>query len=97
MIFHHGRKGQIYNIGGRNEWQNIDIARLMCRFLDSKAPRTEGKNYAEQIWFVQDRQGHDMRYPIDASKIETELGWQGRESFESGMDKMVDWYLAKVK
>ncbi len=95
LVFHQGQAGQTYNIGGKNEWQNLDIALLICRILDSKAPRNDGKSYAEQISFVQDRPGHDLRYAIDASKIENELGWQARETFHSGMDKTVDWHLTK--
>lgn len=95
LAFHSGTPGETYNNGGKNEWQNIEIARLICRLLDKKAPRTDGKSYIDQITFVQDRPGHDLRYAIDASKIETGLGWQAEESFESGMEKTVDWYLAE--
>ncbi|MDZ7761351.1 MAG: dTDP-glucose 4,6-dehydratase [Desulfovermiculus sp.] len=96
LVFHQGRSGQTYNIGGKNEWTNIDIARLICRILDGKVPCPDGKSYAQQISFVPDRPGHDLRYAIDASKIETELGWRAEESFASGMEKTVDWYLARL-
>jgi dTDP-glucose 4,6-dehydratase len=97
MVFHQGRSGEIYNIGGNNEWQNIEIARLICRILDNKKPRSDGKSYTQQITYVQDRPGHDLRYAIDATKAETELGWQARESFESGMEKTADWYLSQYE
>lgn len=90
-----GKSGETYNIGGKNEWQNISIARLICRNLDIKRPRNDGSSYEEQLTYVADRPGHDLRYAIDASKIETELGWHAHESFESGMEKTVDWYLNK--
>lgn len=95
LVFQGGRTGQVYNIGGKNEWQNISIARLVCSILDKKKPRKDGKSYSEQVTYVQDRPGHDLRYAIDASKIETELGWKAQESFESGLEKTVDWYLEK--
>ena len=96
LVFHTGRKGETYNIGGKNEWQNIRIAELICGILDAKAPRPDGKSYTSQITSVADRPGHDLRYAIDATKIETELGWRAREDFESGMAKTVEWYLLKI-
>lgn len=89
-----GAPGETYNIGGNSERTNIAIVRTLCALLDEKAPRGDGKPYEEQITFVKDRPGHDRRYAIDADKIKRELGWQPKESFESGMEKTVDWYLA---
>lgn len=88
-----GVPGEKYNIGGHNEKTNISIVHTLCDILDDKSPRTDGKSYREQITFVKDRPGHDMRYAIDASKIEKELGWVPAETFESGIVKTVEWYL----
>ena len=87
-----GKIGETYNIGGHNEKQNIEVVHTICSILDDVKPK-ESK-YAEQITYVQDRPGHDMRYAIDASKIERELGWAPQETFESGIRKTVEWYLA---
>ena len=95
LAFHQGRPGQTYNIGGRNEWRNIDVARLICSVLDRKQPRPGGNSYGQLLSFVADRPGHDLRYAIDASRIETELGWKAQEDFQSGVEKTVDWYLKK--
>jgi dTDP-glucose 4,6-dehydratase len=89
-----GKVGQVYNIGGWNEKANIDVVKTLCSMLDKAKPRSDGKSYAEQITFVQDRPGHDARYAIDASKIERELGWKPAETFETGIEKTVAWYLA---
>ena len=89
-----GKVGEVYNVGGWNEKANIDVVKTLCSMLDSAKPRTDGKSYAEQITFVQDRPGHDARYAIDASKIERELGWKPAETFETGIQKTVAWYLA---
>lgn len=89
-----GIPGEKYNIGGHNEKTNMSIVHTLCNILDDKSPRTDGKSYREQIIFVKDRPGHDMRYAIDASKIEKELGWVPAETFESGIVKTVEWYLA---
>lgn len=96
LAFHRGKSGQAYNIGGRNERTNIQMVNLICEILDVKQPRTDGRSYKSQIEFVSDRAGHDRRYGIDASKIENELGWRSIESFETGIEKTVDWYLAKL-
>jgi dTDP-glucose 4,6-dehydratase len=89
-----GRPGETYNVGGLNERANLDVVRLLCSLLDARAPRADGRPYAEQIEFVADRPGHDRRYAIDCGKITRELGWTPAESFESGLAKTVDWYLA---
>ncbi|NDY83447.1 dTDP-glucose 4,6-dehydratase [Orrella sp. NBD-18] len=88
-----GRVGETYNIGGWNEMANIDVVKTICSRLDVLRPRTDGRKYAEQITFVKDRPGHDRRYAIDARKIEKELGWKPQETFESGIQKTVQWYL----
>lgn len=88
-----GKPGEKYNIGGHNEKTNLDIVHTLCDILDEKTPRVDGKSYRDQITFVKDRPGHDMRYAIDASKIEEELGWVPVETFETGIIKTVDWYL----
>ena len=85
--------GSTYNIGGRNEKKNIEVVKEICKLLDELAPRSDGKSYAGQIVFVKDRPGHDMRYAIDADKIKNDLNWMPLESFESGLQKTVKWYL----
>lgn len=90
-----GAAGQTYNIGGHNEKQNIEVVKTICSILDEIKPRTD-RSYEEQISFVSDRPGHDFRYAIDASKIEKELGWKPRETFESGIKKTVKWYLDNI-
>lgn len=89
-----GKVGEVYNIGGWNEKTNIDIVRTLCRMLDAKQPRADGQSYADLITYVADRPGHDIRYAIDATKIATELGWKPAETFETGIEKTVNWYLA---
>ncbi len=91
-IFHKGKIGESYNIGGLNEWKNIDLVKYLCRLLDKKLGREEGES-EQLITFVKDRSGHDKRYAIDASKIEKELGWKPSVTFEQGLEKTVDWYL----
>ena len=91
-IFHEGRIGESYNVGGLNEWTNIDLVKYLCRLLDKKLNRAEGEN-EKLITYVQDRAGHDMRYAIDATKIESELNWKPSLNFEEGLEKTVDWYL----
>ena len=92
-VFHKGRVGETYNIGGYNEWKNIDIVHLLCDTMDDKLGREKGAS-RELITFVKDRAGHDMRYAIDAAKIKKELCWEPSVTFEQGMDKTIDWYLA---
>lgn len=92
LVFHKGKTGETYNIGGHNEWKNIDLIRLLCKIMDKKLNRTEGES-EKLITFVTDRAGHDLRYAIDASKIETELGWKPSVTFEEGLQITVDWYL----
>ena len=92
-IFHKGRVGEKYNIGGFNEWKNIDIVRLLCRIMDKKLDRPAGTS-ARLITFVKDRPGHDLRYAIDATKLNRELGWTPSLQFEEGLEKTVVWYLS---
>lgn len=92
-VFHKGSIGETYNIGGFNEWKNIDIVHLLCQVMDKKLERDTGES-AKLITFVKDRAGHDLRYAIDASKIMNELGWEPSLQFEEGLEKTVDWYLA---
>lgn len=89
-----GRLGEVYNVGGWNEMTNIDIVKTVCSLLDELRPRADGQPYAAQITYVQDRPGHDRRYAIDARKLERELGWKPAETFETGIRKTVQWYLA---
>jgi len=93
-VFERGQVGRTYNVGGHNERQNIDVVRTLCSILDELRPRADGKPYAEQMSEVADRPGHDKRYAIDASRIGDELGWYPQETFESGIRKTVEWYLA---
>lgn len=92
VVFHQGQLAATYNIGGVNEWKNIDIVRLLCDIMDRKLGNAQGTSQ-ELITFVKDRAGHDMRYAIDASKIKNELGWEPSLQFEEGLEKTVDWYL----
>lgn len=94
LVFHKGKSGETYNIGGRNERNNLYIANTICELLNEMKPKATGK-YQEQITFVKDRPGHDLRYAIDATKIETELGWKADENFETGIRKTIAWYLEK--
>jgi dTDP-glucose 4,6-dehydratase len=91
-VFHKGKIGETYNIGGFNEWKNIDVVKLLCNILDRKLNRTEGES-EKLIQFVTDRAGHDLRYAIDSTKITNELGWKPSLQFEEGLEKTVDWYL----
>ena len=92
VIFHTAQSGSTYNIGGHNEWTNIDVIRLLCRVMDKKLGRAEGES-EQLITFVKDRAGHDLRYAIDATKLKNDLGWVPSVTFEEGLDKTVDWYL----
>ncbi len=93
LVFHKGKTGATYNIGGFSEWKNLDVIRLLCKIMDEKLDREVGKS-EQLITFVKDRAGHDMRYAIDSSKISKELGWKPSLTFEEGLSKTVDWYLA---
>jgi len=95
QVLARGEPGETYNIGGNNEVRNIDVVTALCRKLDALRPRSGG-SYEELISFVKDRPGHDRRYAIDAGKIEREIGWRPHESFESGIDKTVDWHLQNM-
>lgn len=92
VIFHSGKDNETYNIGGFNEWKNIDIVKLLCQIMDRKLGRDEGTS-GRLITFVKDRAGHDLRYAIDATKIKEELGWEPSLTFEVGIEKTIDWYL----
>jgi dTDP-glucose 4,6-dehydratase len=92
VIYHYGKNGETYNIGGHNEWKNIDLIQLLCKVMDRKLNRPEGTS-AQLITFVKDRAGHDLRYAIDSSKLQKELGWKPSLQFEEGLEKTVDWYL----
>ncbi len=93
LVFHMGRMGETYAIGGNNEWKNIDLIRLLCSIMDDKLSRSTGTS-EKLITYVTDRAGHDLRYAIDASKIEQELGWKPTLTFEQGLEKTVEWYLS---
>lgn len=88
-----GKVSEVYNVGGWNEKPNIEVVKTLCKMLDEKSPRADGKSYAEQITYVTDRPGHDKRYAIDATKLHDELGWKPAETFETGIEKTVTWYL----
>ena len=93
VIFHKGKSGEIYNIGGNNEWKNIDLVRMLCQIMDQKLSREKGAS-EKLITYVKDRQGHDLRYAIDSSKLQRELGWGPSVDFPTGLEKTVDWFLA---
>ncbi|MFN7541171.1 MAG: dTDP-glucose 4,6-dehydratase, partial [Bacteroidota bacterium] len=92
VVFHQGKTGETYNIGGFNEWKNIDLVQLLCRLMDEKLGRDSGTS-TRLITYVKDRPGHDLRYAIDATKINRELGWKPSVTFEEGLSKTIDWYL----
>jgi len=96
VIYHQGKSGETYNIGGHNEWTNIDLIHLLCKLMDKKLNRPNGES-AKLITFVKDRAGHDLRYAIDADKLERELNWKPSLQFEEGLEKTVDWYLENEK
>ena len=93
LVFHEGKNHETYNIGGFNEWKNIDLVKLLCQQMDKKLGRPDGES-AKLITYVKDRPGHDLRYAIDASKINKELGWKPSVTFEEGLERTIDWYLA---
>ncbi len=93
LVFHKGKPGETYNIGGENEWKNIDLVKLLCSIMDKKMSRPEGSS-ASLITFVKDRPGHDIRYAIDASKIHKELSWSPAGGFRENIEKTIDWYLS---
>ncbi len=93
LIFHKGKSGETYNIGGHNEKNNLEIVDAICSILDEKVPAADGKSYKDLIVFVKDRPGHDRRYAIDAEKLTTQLGWKADETFATGIVKTVEWYL----
>ena len=95
IVYHNGKKGETYNIGGRNERTNLQIVDRICTILDQQVPKADNSSYKELITFVEDRAGHDRRYAIDATKLENELGWKADENFDTGIVKTIEWYLRK--
>jgi dTDP-glucose 4,6-dehydratase len=93
-VLESGTAGETYNVGGWNEKSNLDVVHILCAILDELKPRTDGQSYASQVTFVKDRPGHDRRYAIDATKLARELDWKPAETFETGIRKTVQWYLA---
>ncbi|MCB2195263.1 MAG: dTDP-glucose 4,6-dehydratase [Bacteroidetes bacterium] len=96
VVFHKGKVGETYNIGGFNEWKNIDLIKVICKVMDKKLCREKGES-EKLITYVKDRAGHDMRYAIDATKISKELGWKPSLQFEEGIEKTIDWYLENTE
>ena len=96
VVFHQGKNGETYNVGGFNEWKNIDLVKLLCRLMDEKLGRNIGES-EELITYIKDRPGHDRRYAIDATKINRELGWKPSVTFEEGLSKTIDWYLQNTE
>ncbi|POY34914.1 dTDP-glucose 4,6-dehydratase [Solitalea longa] len=96
VIFHDAKNYSTYNVGGHNEWTNIDVIRLLCKIMDHKLGRSEGES-AKLITFVKDRAGHDLRYAIDSTKLQNELGWKPSLQFEEGLEKTVDWFLENIE
>jgi dTDP-glucose 4,6-dehydratase len=94
LVLHRGRVGDTYNVGGLNERPNLEVVQRICSLLDQKSPRPDGRLYSAQLTYVADRPGHDRRYAIDCRKLQGELGWKPRESFDTGLERTVDWYLA---
>lgn len=92
LVFHGGKKGETYNVGGNNEWKNIELVKLLCGIMDVKLGRDKGTS-ENLITYVKDRAGHDLRYAIDSAKIQNELGWKPSVTFEEGLELTVDWYL----
>ena len=93
LIYHEGKTGETYNIGGHNEWKNIDLIQLLCEIMNRKLKRSAGSS-EQLITYVKDRAGHDLRYAIDSEKIQKELGWKPSLQFAEGLEKTVEWYLA---
>src|SRR6478672_1934430 len=96
LVFHNGNKGESYNIGGFNEWKNIDLVKLLCKLMDEKLNRKPGES-EQLITYVKDRPGHDRRYAIDATKINKQLGWKPSVTFEQGLSETIDWYLENTE
>ena len=96
LVFHQGKNHETYNIGGFNEWKNIDLVKVLCQIMDAKLRRNEGES-AKLITYVKDRPGHDLRYAIDANKINQELRWKPSVTFEQGLEITIDWYLSNVE
>lgn len=96
LVYHHGKTGDTYNIGGFNEWKNIDLVKLLCKLMDEKLDKAAGTS-EELITYVKDRPGHDRRYAIDATKINRELGWKPSVTFEEGLSQTIDWYLENTE
>ncbi|MCH4829059.1 dTDP-glucose 4,6-dehydratase [Flavobacterium columnare] len=96
LVFHEGKNHETYNIGGFNEWKNIDLVKLLCARMDEKLGRNEGES-AQLITYVKDRPGHDLRYAIDATKINKELGWKPSVTFEEGLEETINWYLENTE
>jgi dTDP-glucose 4,6-dehydratase len=96
LVLEHGRLGETYNVGGLNQCANLEAVKLICSLLDARAPMKDGRPHADRVEFVADRPGHDRRYAIDCSKLRRELGWRPSESFETGLAKTVDWYIANL-
>jgi dTDP-glucose 4,6-dehydratase len=92
-----GTVGETYNVGGWNEIRNLDVVHTVCAILDEEKPRADGRRYSEQVTFVKDRPGHDRRYAIDATKIQRELGWTPKQTFETGIRSTVQWYLQNTE
>jgi len=97
LVYHNGKSGDVYNIGGRNERNNNQIVERICTLLDTIKPREDKQSYNSLITYVEDRAGHDRRYAIDATKLETELGWKADENFDTGIVKTIEWYLGKYQ
>jgi dTDP-glucose 4,6-dehydratase len=95
-IYHRGKVGETYNIGGHNEWKNLDLIKLLCKIMDRKLGREPGTS-EKLIKYVKDRAGHDMRYAIDSTKLQNELGWKPSLQFEEGLELTVDWYLENAE
>jgi dTDP-glucose 4,6-dehydratase len=96
VIFHKGQQGDTYNIGGFNEWKNLDLIKLLCKVMDQKLSRNQGDS-EKLISYVTDRAGHDLRYAIDSTKLSSELGWKPSLQFEEGLEKTVEWYLSNTE